>query len=109
VNYVSNSLPLMLNLALVSDELKNALGRVLNDCNTALELKPEYLKVSCRKAQALIALERFEEANVCISEALLLHPDESTLQKLKAEVQPKLPQEESPTSELDKEALLEME
>ena len=91
------------------DELKNALHRVIRDCDSALQIDPSYLKASCRKAQTLVTLESFEEARQLITEILLVHPDESSLHKLLEEVNAKLPQEQPTVVELDKEALLEME
>ncbi|KAJ8086198.1 HSP70/90 co-chaperone [Marasmius tenuissimus] len=68
---------LLLNRAASNVILKNY-GSVLRDCGTAITINPKSMKAYYRSVQALMELERFEEAIDCCRRSLEIQEDKDT-------------------------------
>jgi len=53
-------------------------GSVLRDCGTVITISPKSLKAYYRSVQALVELERFEEAIDCCKRSLAIQEDKDT-------------------------------
>ncbi|TFK29260.1 40S ribosomal protein S7 [Coprinopsis marcescibilis] len=76
---------LLCNRAACNLELKNY-GSVLRDCSTALKSDPTLAKAYYRSGQALLTLDRVDEALDCCDRSLKLDADNQSMQALREKV-----------------------
>lgn len=77
-----------LNIAAASLKIEEY-KRCVDNCNKALELKPDSAKAHFRKGQAYALLQEFADARKALDRALQLDPEEKAIQKELAALQKK--------------------
>jgi len=86
-----------------ANERQQHLEQVMQDCNQAISIQPDYTKAHYRKGQALVALDDYKGAFEVLTNGLKACPGDDALDKLLGEVINKLPAEERPIEEIEEE------